>query len=288
MSRNYYPQTAQIATNMQEDVQEWKDVPLLRKYHNDRLSILADPEFLIIYWCKNFENFDSNQNCLLPSYPKSIFGSNFTPLEIKTVCERMIFYWMINDQISETESRKRFQELIPFLHDLVFTEDGFRILKYSFDLINDNAVKYSELLVNIRDTKLKLFLKEHDRIGVFSQGMPKPVIKTGCVLGLFLTFSYYYLPHTMEIYHVDTNVVNYFQRVTEKYHQELLNKSRVFYEFDYDYKLKKTIKKPIYFRFYCKDRISKINLFLGKPGYTTFLNTLQPILWCSVRSDKFK
>jgi hypothetical protein len=301
-TESYFPTDVGDSSNFSVSYEDWMEVPCFQKYVNHRIRIISDPEFLLIQWSKAFESFDINNNALMPSYPKSLTNILFTPQEVKDVCRLIIFEWTVNGRrnkeipLSHKDAHKQFKESFPLLYNLVFTEDGFLILRtvYEIILLTDNDPNQSKetrkkcldlfttMVTGIKDKTLRAYMSKNDKIGVNFVGMPNARIYGPCILSIYFSFDFFYFPNE-NIYHLDKTTSDYMERLKKKYHEKY---PTGIFEVDYDFKKKKDITKPISFDFYLKERVIKINLIFNKPGYSTFFNSLTPVLLCMSNSNQ--
>lgn len=301
---SYFPQDVEDSSNFYHDTYaNWGEVPCYRRYVNHRMRIIADPEFLLIYWSKGFENFDVNNNALLPAYPKSVTNIYFTPAEIRHVCELMLFEWTVhgcrNDPVPLSDRKKaltRFKTSFPLLYDLVFTADGFRILEtiHAITSLTDKddvqsketrqkcRTLFRDMLEAIKEQPLKTHMRTHDKIAVHFMGMPNPRVLSNCILTMFFTYAFFYLPAD-NIYDLHASVLDYCRRVTARY--DMLYPTEIYRE-DYDPGKKALVLSPVTFRFYRKIYVDRINTFFKKPNYSNFFLTLTPRLLCMLSSDR--
>lgn len=298
---SYFPQEVGDSSNFQHEYESWSTVPCYQRYVNHRMKIITDPEFLLIQWSKGFESFDANNNALLPMYPKSITNILFEPIEIKEVCRIILFEWCIDGlrtkkiPMTMKNAQEQFRLSFPLLHDLVYTDDGYRVLETVYKIIRLTESDYTQsaatrkkclqffkkMITEINNSKLKNHFKTNDRIGLYYVGMPNPKINGYCILTLFFSFNYFYFPQN-NIYHVDKKTLSYILKLKDMYKKRYQSG---IYQVDFDFKKKSNILVPITFDFFLKKNIQKINVELKKPNYTKFFDTLPPIwLFCKVNT----
>lgn len=300
-TQSYFPEDVDDSSNFMVSYKDWSDVPCYQRYVNHRMKIISDPEYLVIYWSKSFESFDVNNSALLPSYPKSMTNMWFTPQEIKQVCRLILLEWTVNGRrtkeipMTHKSALNQFKESFPLLYDLVFTPDGNTVLEtvYAIILLTDKDYRQSKetrkkcialfrsMLDNIKTKSLQTYMKKNDKIGVHFVGMPNAKIIGSCLLTMYFSFSYFYFSSD-NIYHLDAPILNYIQKIKEIYRKKYPNG---IYEVDYDIAIKKNITKPVFFDFFRKDYIDKINIQLKRPNNSKFFKTLTPILLCMMNSD---
>jgi len=224
-----------------ENVANWSLVHPLRRFQSKKHEIIFDPEFLVMTWSKLFETFDSEQNVLLPSYPLDIIShALMDPQEIKQVVEILLMERQIlglrNSSLTMTrgEALEHFRRTSPVLYQLLYTEDGFKVLNALHEistLLAKDPVQSSDtqakckiliqrLVHSIRDPALKQHMQLHNRCFVFSTGMPYPMIKAGCLLTNYLTFYFFYFPEE-NIYFVDDYFLDEIQKVRTEYQQSV-------------------------------------------------------------------
>lgn len=298
---SYYPEDVGESSNFLTVYKDWSEVPCYQRYVNHRTKIISDPEYLLIYWSTIFESFDVNNNALLPGYPKSMTNVWHTPQEIGNVCRLMLLEWTVNGMRSKEipmthkNALRQFKESFPLIYDLVFTSDGATVLEavYQIILLSDKDYCQSKeirkkciaifqtMLKNIRNKGLQAYMRKNDRIAVYSTGMRNPRILGQCLLTIYFSYSYFFLP-SENIYHLDGAVLGYIQKVKDIYHKQHPNG---IYKVDYDPKKKQNILQPFSCVFFQKSRVDKINSRLKRPGYSKFFESLTPTLFCSTRSE---
>lgn len=228
---SYYPEDVEDSSNFTTDYKTWADVPCYQRYVNHRMKIISDPEYLLLYWSKAFESFDTQNNALLPSYPKSMTNIWFTPQEIGHVCQLVLFEWTVSGMrsreipMTHKNALKQFKESFPLLYDLVFTPDGNTVLKavYGIILLGDRDYYQSKetrakcialfetMLEKLQSKSLQAYLKKNDRIAVYSTGMRNPRILGHCLLTVYFSYSFFYFP-TDNVYNLDNTVLGYIHK----------------------------------------------------------------------------
>ena len=293
---NYYPQDVEDSSNFIKKYSSWAEVPCYQRYINKRLKIISDPEYLLIYWSKGFENYDSNAGKLLPAYPKSLLNEYFLPPEIKHVCDLYLLELRIAGPRCSNKPFKTKMEALDFfrtnftlMHDLVYTKDGYEVLSTIHEIsilidkdylqskeTRNKCVKMIRQMINkMQDKDFKAHLNRNARVGVYFRGMPNPKILPGCIFNLFFLFYNYYLPKN-DLINVtrENGLIIDFVKI-------MYNKDSEIYEIDYDYKKKQIVKKKIEFLYFEKKVFDKIAV---KYGYKRLRNSLIQLMlrfYCS-------
>ena len=222
-------------------VANWSVVHPLRRFQSTKHEIILDPEYLVMTWSKLFETFDSEQNILLPAYPCDIITHELmNPREIKQVVEILLMERQVLGQrntglpMTRGQALEHFRQTSPVLYQLLYTEDGFKVLNTLYEISTllakdpaqspDTQTKCKKLiqrlLDSIVDPGLKQHMQLHNRCFVFSTGMPYPIIKPGCILTNYLTNYFFYFPEE-NIYFVDDAFLDQIQRVKQAYIQKM-------------------------------------------------------------------
>jgi len=240
MKRKPSQQIVQDLVNF-NPVANWSLVHPLRRFQSNKHEIILDPEYLVMTWSKLFETFDSEQNILLPAYPSDIITHELmNPREIKEVVEILLMERQVlglrNSGVPMTRGQalEHFRQTSPVLYQLLYTEDGIKVLNTLYELSTllakdppqspDTQTKCKSLIQrlidSIRDPGLKKHLEAHNRCFVFSTGMPYPMIKPGCFLTNYLTYFFFYFPDE-NIYFVDDAFLDQIQGVKQAYIQKM-------------------------------------------------------------------
>jgi len=299
-----YPSQVQQASNLEStsDI-SWDDLPYYVKYVNPSLRIISDTEFLLIYFTKLLESFDTNAGALLPSYPKTILNQILPPSDIKEICSMTILEWQIKGRrgnqipLSRTQSIDAFQRSFPTLYYLVFEKDGFEVLTAVYNMLKiipkDEGQSlttrkkcvslYEQLLQKISNRRLREFLKKYSRVGLFFLGMPHPKFQPLCILSMYLLFYFYYFPKE-NVYSLDENTLEYIQRVKNLYVRQ-----HPTHIFQYDLNShNKILEKELVSDFLLKKHVDGINKYFGKHNYTNFFDTLLEMILCNTNSKVLK
>ena len=300
----FFPEQAQQSVNLRiPQGISFQDLAPTRCYQNVRLGVRADPEWLVIFWAKQLETWDDNLHTLTPAYPKSVLNQPFLPSEIRTVCNQLLLEWRIHgrrigDQpplkiSSKAKALEEFRRAVPLVYDLVYTPDGFHLLECVYEM-NDVLEKgspralpmaltvYKKFLDSVEDKRLKNHLLVNNKIGVHHAGLSEPQLRPSCLLTNFITMDYYYFPSS-NIYHVEDTVLHYLDRIKSTYPTK-----NNFQQLDMVMGKKELVFKTITWDFFSKKEVEKMNKKFGRENYSLFFNTLEKILYCSVRSHEFK
>jgi hypothetical protein len=284
----------------------WKDVPVYMCYYNPEEHLLADPEFLLLFWSTNLENYDTQQMALLPSLPRNPMSNLvLSPLKVREVLEQIVLEWQItgrrfNKRVIPTREKALgcLSEATPLLYALVYDEDGSQIFQCAYDIqvyldrpsqesweIQKDYCqrRYVEMFGQLRDTGLKAHLLKHNRLAVESGGMLHPMIKSGCLLTNYATYLFLYFPPrprlekmldpAQNIFSFNNQILNAIdQFVTESNH----NREKL-YQLDYDPKKKRLVFRAILSLYHSKERMRSI---CGIQWFA-FLEASQSILFCN-------
>jgi hypothetical protein len=284
----------------------WKDVPVYMCYYNPEEHLLADPEFLLLFWSTNLENFDPQQMALLPSLPRNpMSNSLLSPLKVREVLEQIVLEWQItgrrfNKTVIPTREKalQCLSEATPLLYRLVYDEDGSRIFQCAYDIQvyldrlspeswetqkNYCQTRYEEMFRQLRDKGLKAHLLKHNRLAVESAGMSHPMIKSGCLLTNYATYLFLYFPprprpEKMEdpgqnIFSFDNQLLNAIDRIVAQSNRQ----RETLYQLDYDPKTQTLVLKAIPSLYHSKERMQ----IICRRQWFTFLEASQSILFCN-------
>lgn len=298
-----FPSQVQDASNFQQQLANlsWGKIPYYQKYVNASLNIISDPEFMLIYFSKLLESFDSNCRALLPSYPKTILNQILPPNEIKEICYMVLLEWQIKGKrgntkpLSKPQALEVFKTSFPSLYYLVLTRDGFHILTCAYHILTiikkdenqslETRKKclniYHQCINTIADSKLAAHFKKINRIGVFFTGMPNARVNPGCLLSMHLLYFFYYFPQE-NVYLVDATVQNYMKKIKREYYQRFPTN---IYQYDVD-KHSHKIKKQFTSDYLAKEYVRQINAYLGHPNYNLFLDSLVERIYCNTMGNK--
>jgi hypothetical protein len=299
-----YPSQVQQASNLENTTNiSWDDLPYYVKYVNPSLRIISDTEFLLIYFSKLLESFDTNAGALLPSYPKTILNQILHPNDIKEICSMTMLEWQIKGKrgnqvpLSRTQAIDAFQRSFPTLYFLVFEKDGFEVLTAVYTMLKiiekDEGQSlptrkqcvslYEKLLKKISHRRLREFLKKYNRVGLFFLGMPHPKFQPLCILSMYLLFYFYYFPKE-NVYSLDENALEYIQRVKNLYVRQ--HPTNIF-QYDLDVH-NKMLKKELVSDYMLKTHVDSINKYFGRHNYTNFFDTLLEMILCNTNSKVLK
>jgi hypothetical protein len=280
----------------------WSDEPVFRCYYNAEKKLIADPEFLVLSWSKNLENFDTQNNALLPGLPRNpMTNSLLSYREVRVAIEEMLLEWQLtgrryNKKILKTrdDALKCLMEAAPLLYLLMYDQDGVRIFRCAYEMQRlldadpdpRQSVEtrraclnlYNDMLETIVDPQLKNHLLQHNRMALEFDGIVEPLIKTGCLLTNFATYYFFYLPPrpknledpTENIYHMDHDPWNIIERAVTS-----LNKRRGnLYALDYDPQSRGLVYKVAPSNYHYKNSI-------GQGLYDFLLQNTEPYLFCN-------
>lgn len=295
MKRKPSQQIVQDLVNF-NPVANWNEVHPLRRFQSTKHEIILDPEYLVMTWSKLFETFDREQNILLPAYPSDIITHELmNPREIKQVVEILLMERQVlglrNTGVPMTRSQalEHFRQTSPVLYQLLYTEDGFKVLNTIYEistlLAQDPAQSpttqakcksiIQRLIDSIRDPGLKKHLQVHNRCFVYSAGMPHPMIKAGCLLTNYLTYYFFYFSDE-NIYFVDDAFLDEIQKVKQAYIQRV----GCFHALDLNPATKKLEYMQVKQNFLWKDEFEVARKKTSVYGLDEFAD-LQNWLYCS-------
>jgi hypothetical protein len=266
ITQDYYPEDPEQTINfeLEKGKTTWNDISVVKKYVNTRLKNVFDPEFLVLLWSKQLENFDSNDMALLPTYPKDFYNRPFRPHEIRDVVRQLQF----------SNSSKSIQA--PALLALVEDPFGYQVLETVYTLL---TVPKQEMR-----GRLEQFKKQHPptqpwKVGFHFMGMSEPLLRPECLLTEYLLSRFFYIPprHILNLFSID-DPTQYF---LEKLQRDTAPKHPL-YVLDMDPKTMKTVKKPQYFWFHDKKTVRAYAHKVGKPNYFLFLEDMNQLFKCKV------
>lgn len=298
----FYPSQVDQSSNLENTTNlSWDDIPCYQKYVNTSFHIISDTEYLLIYFSKLLESYDTNAMALLPSYPKTILNQLLPPNEIQEICFMTLLEWQIKGKrgktipMSKEESLQAFHTSFPTLYSLVFEKDGFEVLQCVYDILkliekdeNQSLTTrkkcvhmYQNLLKKISNKHLSAFMKKQNKVGVFFVGMSNPRFNPSCVLTMYLLFSFYYFPKD-NIYTIAQSVMSYIERVKKEYHRKYPTN---IFQYDVD-KYNRIQKKEVLPDYFLKKNVDTINRTFGKANYTKFFETLSDTILCNTKQSE--
>jgi len=284
----------------------WSEEPVFRCYFNPSKRIIADPEFLVLLWTKNLENFDTQNTALLPGLPRNPMTNTLMSYqEVREAIEEMLLEWQItgrrhNRTILKTrdDALRCLAEASPLLYLLIYDEDGAKIFRcaYKMQVLLDADPDprqspqtrraclqlYTNMMETIRNPLLKAHLVRHNRIAVEFEGIVEPLLKTGCLLTNFATHYFFYLPPrpkdledpTQNIYHLDDQPWRIIGEVVASSNA----RREKLYVLDYDPKTRGLAYKAATSNYHDKKSIQRLR---GQGLYNFLLQNTEPYLFCN-------
>ena len=192
----------------------WKTVPALRKYVNPRLKTVFDPEFLVILWSKQLENFDQNDTALLPTYPKDYYNRPFRPDEIRDVVHQLRFRWAL-----EGQDPQKIKGASPALFALVDDPFGYQVLETVYKVLVEKKTPAQKRQAILH------FKQRHPKSANWNTaflfvGMSEPLIRPECLLAEFLLSRFFYLPESSIfrlLYDFDASILDSTQKFKDDF-----------------------------------------------------------------------
>ena len=275
LSPEYFPQDPEQVVNVSlAPGTTWETVSPLRRYINVRLKVVFDPEFLVLLWSKQLENFDPNRRALLPSYPKDYYNRLFRPEEIRDVVHQLRFRWSL-----EGTNPQKVSDASPALFALVDDRFGYLLLETVYDLLVHKPTRAQKL------EALEQFRRHHPHTMAWKTsfkftGMKETEVRPECLLTEFFLSRFFYIPDTKTLKKLgadDTMI-----RILDKMKDDFKQKHSPFYLATLD--LDPTTMKPVYVpqqSFYFDHQ--SVKTYLGrkrKPQYFIQLETMMTLLRC--------
>lgn len=254
-----------INFQLQPHETKWQDLRVYLRYENQRLGLIADPEYLIISWCIKFQNYDVNAGALIPSFPSDFTNQPLTPSEIKNVAEMWILKQMIIKKRSRSVVIQSFKKLAPVLYDLVYTAVGFEVLSLVYAMLmviktdRSQPIRMRIDLLNMYKPLLQKFRISGyfgvDRVGFFFKGFPHPMVRPELIMAVFILNNNIFKPYednaSMREFLRKKNIYNWY--AVNAAFRRLESSSVVHFErLDYDPKSGQTTSKPVRFQFFPK------------------------------------
>jgi len=276
----FFPEEPEDVVNILVKNNAWKAVPLLRTYLNPRLQLRMDPEYLMIYWCKSLENFDTNNTALLPSYPKDLFNRPFTPREIRDVCLQV-------DVFRQQQRLLPLSQCAPFFSSLVSDPFGLEVLQTVFNMLTAREDKDSFRMKRILEQFLNRFpTKTKDwRFGFHFLGMASVQYRPECLLTEYLLSGFFFFPTSSVLktqFALDDATLRLIEQMKNDLYREAV-KGSILYQYDWDPKTKKNVRVPIRFLFFDKTAVQRYVVRLKKPRYFLFFEQLMQRMRCKER-----
>lgn len=274
MTPDFYPEDPDQVMNVSvAPGVTWKTVPVLRRYINPRLKTVLDPEYLVLLWSKQLENYDENDRALLPTYPKDLYNRPFRPEEIRDVVHQVRFLWSL-----QREPPEKTQYASPALFALVDDPLGYRVLNTAYAMLESTTSEQKRAL-------LAHFKKENPhtaewKTGFLFVGMKEPLIRPECLLTEYFLSRFFYLPspRILDLLGIDAPT----QSFLEKMKSYCMLHHRRFYltAFDLDPKTMKQIYSVQPTWYFDKAQIKKYLQEKKKPNYYLFLEEMMKMFLC--------
>jgi len=259
------------------DQKQWGDLPVVKRYQNKRLGLIADPEFLIISWCKKFENYDRNNSALLPSFPSDFNNRPLTPVEIRDVVNMWILRRMITHGVTRDAAKKTLSLMAPVLYDLVFDFLGWDVLHVVYDMLllirtdDTQPLSMREILLAMYEPLHQKLKKEGcahtEKVGLKFMGWPHAMFRPELVLTVYILHKYIFLPYTTE-----SQLRDFFEKrwpADSRYSTTILRacekttpKEPLRVE-DYNPATKKNERMPVHLHFYPRKSLTAVKKYLG-------------------------
>jgi hypothetical protein len=261
----------------------WQQIPVFLRYQNKRLGLIADPEFLIIKWSKNFENYDFHNAALIPSYP-SDFNNNWLTLdEIQAVLEMWMYKKMFMEQQNKTRiwALNLLKQMAPVLYDFVYKPFGRIVLQTVYEMQNliatdpDQGISTRLQLVKMYTPIFEQFTSKFaTHVGFKFIAFKHPMFRPELIMTVFILERYVYQPYTDRKQMADFLLVAEYDLPgieLEKYTDTILlcfenmkpKSDKTFTRIDFDPKTLKDVIVPVHFQFFPKKNMcySKIIAF---------------------------
>lgn len=266
----FYPEDPeQVINAVLQGNPTWKDVSPLRRYVNTRLKDVFDPEYLVIMWSKQLENYDANDGALLPSFPKDLYNRYFMPEEIRAVCDQLLFRWEVENV---RDGKQRLEIAAPALFHLVYDPLGYEVLETSYRMLTMPDKSRSKRMEVVRAFKRKHPVAAGWKVGFKFVGMPEMVVRPECLLAGFLMHKLFYIP--------STSIMERFVMSPHDRHLFLLVKAilwsnagkKLFQQYDIDPRTMKTFTTAMEPLFFDK---TKVREFLQKQRRPDFIHVME-------------
>ena len=266
VSDDYYPQDPEQTSNFEmAPGATWRDVPVVKKYVNTRLKNVFDPEFLVLLWSKQLENYDANDRALLPTYPKDLYNRPFRPEDVRDVVRQLQF----------SNPRKKTIHA-PALLALVDDPFGYEVLETVYELLTGpkHALR----------PRIEAFKRKHPettknwKVGFYFVGMTETQIRPECLLGAYLLSRFFYLPprDIFAMYGLlEPSVLDFIETLS----RETASKDTL-RMLDVDPKTMKPVYTPQHFWFADKNVVRAYLLKIKKPNYYPFLEDTMRLFAC--------
>ena len=182
----------------------WHDVHPLRRFFLPRLTTYFDPEYMILAWMVQMENYDGNCRALIPAYPKTIYNVRLLPREIQQVvdvyCLRLEIWRPVLYPSFKGRTHDLLQDLCYPLSWLCTTNLGKAVLTFVYEMLEyvdrDPSQGQFETRLHLL-THLLTFCETHMVAFPYGvahfHGMPNPQfrVETWLAQGLLLHSVFY-------------------------------------------------------------------------------------------------
>jgi len=272
----FYPEDPeQVINTVLQGNPTWKDVSPLRRYVNTRLKDVFDPEYLVIMWSKQLENYDANDVALIPSFPKDLYNRYFTPEEIRAVCDQLLFRWEVENV---RDGNHRLETAAPALFHLVYDPLGYKVLETSYRMLTMPDKSLPNMMEVIREFKNKHPVAAAWKIGFQFVGMPEMVVRPECLLAGFLMHKLFYVPNRMEQFHMSPRDHHLFLVLKEVLWANAGTK--LFRLYDIDPRTMKTITTPVEPLFFDKAKVRDFLRKQKRPDFIAAMEGLHSLISC--------
>jgi hypothetical protein len=264
----------------------WQQIPVFLRYQNKRLGLIADPEFLIIKWSKGFENFDANNNALLPAYPSDFSNRLLTVEEIQDVLEMWIYKKMFMEEQNKTRLvvMKLLKEMAPVLYDFVYEPFGREVLRTVYDmhqLIAMDPLQGIDTRLQLVEMYQPIFRRLLNpyatRVGFKFAGFDHPMFRPELIMTVYILERYVYQPYTdrQEMsnflgraeYYCGRELKIFTNTILREFEIMLPGPDKTFTRIDFDPKTRTDVIVPVHFRFFRRKSIYVLILFFQSIFY---------------------
>lgn len=270
LTPDFYPEDPEQVVNVALPPNStWATVPILRKYVNARLKNVFDPEYLVLLWSKQLENFDVNDSALLPTYPKDLYNRPFRPPEIRDVVFQLRFRWQVENV------QKTLEVASPSIAALVDDPFGYEVLETVYEILTT-----TDKLAVLQNFKTRYPQTQEWRTGFLFMGMTEPLLRPECLLTEFLLSKFFYLPpgNILDIFAIDLPTQYFLAKIRNDLFRR--DEPSSLTTLDLDPKTMAPVEKPQQFWFFDKQVIKRYLESVGKPNYFLFLEQLNRLFRC--------
>lgn len=268
----FYPEDPEQVVNTELPAgSTWSTVPVVRRYVNARLHNVFDPEYLVLLWSKQLENFDSNDMALLPTYPKDLYNRPFRPDEVRDVVAQLRFRWSLE------QSKMRLETASPALAALVDDPFGYRVLETVYEMLIAGGDR-AKVAKTLQDFKKRHPQTAKWRTGFLFMGMTETMVRAECLLTEFFLSKFFYLPSAeiLDLFAIDRPTQYFLAKIA----RDLTSSKDLLATLDLDPKTMKAVYKPQPFWYFDKARVKKYVEGVNKPNYVLFLEELNRLFFC--------